>query len=301
MPRHQFPQTPARQQRKSQRAEKAFPGFLRADVRDHLVATDQATGQIRAHIAELRDRDEIQNVKLSRDRTRRGPWNHVDDFGDEIVEPENVKQPEDRVSHRPQRRVVAETVEHLPGEYGQQKKEQDRDLEVVRVTGSAAREIVKAAAQHHGAADHRRDLEVRQAFVIEHAVKFPEREHAERSDQREERDFVAGENDPERDRPEDERACEAKNKNRARRGWFWCGDALERLGHSRTIRNDAAKGKRGRVPTRSNRYPQIDRLFCESASIRLLNLRQSAKSVDQTFGLVRTGLRRSLPQLVWTR
>src|SRR5205823_4034316 len=69
-------------------------------------------------------------------------------------------------------------------------------------------------------------------LVIEHPVKFPERKHPERADQRKERDLVAGKNDSQRDRPKDNRAGETKNKNRARRGGFRCGDALERLGHS---------------------------------------------------------------------
>ena len=40
----------------------------------------------------------------------------------------------------------------------------------------------------------------------------------------------------------------AKRKTKTERGVgrFCCGDALERLGHSRTIRNDPAKGKRRR-------------------------------------------------------
>ena len=51
--------------------------------------------------------------------------------------------------------------------------------------------------------------------MIEHAIKFPERDQAERSDQGEKRDLVAGKNDAQRDRPEDKRAGETKNKNRA--------------------------------------------------------------------------------------
>src|SRR5438067_10490488 len=115
------------------------------------------------------------------------------------------------------------------------------------MAGAASGEIIKAAAQHHGAANHRGDLEIRETLVIEHAVKFPQREQTEGPDQSEERDFVAGKNDSESERPENDGAPEAKNKNGARRRRFCCGDALERLGHSRTIRNDASKGKCGRL------------------------------------------------------
>ena len=95
------------------------------------------------------------------------------------------------------------------------------------------REIIKAPAQHDGAADHGRHLEIRQTLVIEHAVELPEREQPERSDQGEKRELVAGKDNPQRDRPEDKRAGKTKNKNRARCRRFGCGDALERLGHPR--------------------------------------------------------------------
>ena len=68
---HQLEQAPAREQRKDERPEKAFPGFLRADVRNHLMSPDQAAGQIRAHVAELGDRDQIENVELAGDRAGR--------------------------------------------------------------------------------------------------------------------------------------------------------------------------------------------------------------------------------------
>jgi len=112
------------------------------------------------------------------------------------------------------------------------KKQQHRHLEVVGMAGTNLREIIEAAAQHHGAADHRRDFEIRQALVIEHAVKLPEREQPKRADQAEERVLVTGKDNAQRDRPEDKRAGETKNKNGARCRRFWFGDALERLGHS---------------------------------------------------------------------
>ena len=182
-------------------------------MRNHLVTADHAAGEIRAHVAELRDRDEIENVKLPSHRAGRRTRHDVNDLGDEIVKPEDVEQPKDRVGHRPQRRVIAKPVEHLAGEHGQEKKKQDRHLEIVGMTGADPGEIIEAPAQHDGAADHRGHFEIRQALVIEHAVEFPERKQAERADQEKERDLVPGKNYPERDRPEDERASKTKKEN----------------------------------------------------------------------------------------
>jgi hypothetical protein len=99
------------------------------------------------------------------------------------------------------------------------------------MAGTDLRKVIKTAAQHDGAADHRGHFEIRQALVIEHAVKLPEREKPQRSNQEEERELVAGKDDAQRDRPEDKRAGETKNKNRARRRRFCYSDALERFCH----------------------------------------------------------------------
>ena len=74
---------------------------------------------------------QIKDVKLAGHRPIRRARRHVDDFGDEIEKPEHIKQPEERVGHRLQRLIVPQAVEHLPGENGQQKKEQHRHFEVV--------------------------------------------------------------------------------------------------------------------------------------------------------------------------
>ena len=112
---------------------------------------------------------------MPRHCTGRRARNHINDFRDEVVKPEHVEQPEDRIGHCPQRRIVAQTAKHLPRENGQHKKEQHRHLEVVGMPGTDLREIIEAAAEHHGAADHGGDFEIREALVIQHPVKFPKR------------------------------------------------------------------------------------------------------------------------------
>ena len=51
---------------------------------------------------------------------------------------------------------------------------------------------MKAAGQHQSTANHPGDLEVRQAFVIEHAVKFPERDETEHAAKQLKRELVTG-------------------------------------------------------------------------------------------------------------
>src|ERR1700730_2956217 len=106
----------------------------------------QTAGQIRTHIAELGDGNKIENVELARDSATGQTRNYVNDFRDEVVKPEHVKQSEDGVSHRPQRCVIAQTLEHLPCENREQKKQQHRHLEVVGLARTDLGEIIEAAA-----------------------------------------------------------------------------------------------------------------------------------------------------------
>src|SRR5436190_3228630 len=142
------------------------------------MTSSQTADQIRTHIAELSDRNKVENVELARDRASGRTRNYVNDFCDEIVKPEHVKEPEDGVSHCPQRCVIAQALEHLPGENRQQEKEQHRHLKVVGLAGTDLRKIIEAAAQHDGAADHCRHFKIWQTLVIEHAIKLQEREQA---------------------------------------------------------------------------------------------------------------------------
>ena len=216
-------QPDAREKRKRKRTKKTFPRFFRADVRNQLMPADQTSGDVCAHVAEFRDRDQIQTIKLAGDYTGRGTRRDVNNFRDEIVEPKDIEQTEQRVSHRAQRFVIAQAVEHLPRENRQQKKEQDGDFKIVGARQAVTREVVKAPDEHDHAANHAGEFEIRQSLVIEHGVKFPERDEAEDADQSPERHLITRKSDEECDRPEGDRTHESKNKNGAWRGRFQFG------------------------------------------------------------------------------
>ena len=87
---------------------------------------DQAPGQIRAHVAEFGDGDQIQDIKLPTDDSARCAGRKIKNFRREIEKPKHVKQTEQRVSHRSQRFIMPQASEHLTSEHGQQKKKNDR-------------------------------------------------------------------------------------------------------------------------------------------------------------------------------
>ncbi len=66
--------------------------------------------------------------------------------------------------------------------------------------------------------------------MIEHAVKFPERDQAESADQQPKQNFEPGKRDEERDRPKSDCAEEAQNEHRARPRRFG-RRFLKRRGH----------------------------------------------------------------------
>src|SRR5262249_23308718 len=104
---------------------------------------------------------------------------------------------------------------HLPGKDGEQKEEQNRQLEIVGTGRTPFGKIIETANEHDCPGNHCRDLEIRQTPVIEHSVKFPERDHAYGADQSVERQLVAGEDDQESYAPKDDRARETKNKSQS--------------------------------------------------------------------------------------
>src|SRR6266436_6320642 len=131
MARHEFVKSEAAKQRKDNSAEKTFPCFLRADVRHHQMPPSHAARQIRTHVREFRDCDQIQYVELAGDLAAARARSEIHNFSDEIKKPKDVEQAEQGVSHRLQRLVIAQPCEHLPAEYRKQKKKQDCDFEIV--------------------------------------------------------------------------------------------------------------------------------------------------------------------------
>ena len=96
---------------------------------------------------------------------------------------------------------MPQPCKHLPPEYGQQKKKQDGDFEIIRACRPDFGKVIKAAGEHHRPADHAGDFEIRQAFVIEHPVKFPKPDHSEHANQEPEQDLVTREHDQQGDCP----------------------------------------------------------------------------------------------------
>src|SRR5438094_2855853 len=98
---------------------------------NHEMPPNRAACEVRAHIGKLCDRDQIQDVKLPSQLACARTRSQINDFGDEIVEPKDVKQTKQRVGHRLQWLIVAQTRKHLSPKDRQQKKEQDRNFEII--------------------------------------------------------------------------------------------------------------------------------------------------------------------------
>src|SRR6476620_6783120 len=95
---HEFVQREAAKQRKDNRAEKTFPRFLRADVRHHQMPSKRAARQIRAHIREFGDGDQIQYVELAGDLAAARARSEIHNFSDEIEKPQDVEQSKQCIS-----------------------------------------------------------------------------------------------------------------------------------------------------------------------------------------------------------
>ncbi len=72
---------------------------------------------------------------------------------------------------------------HLSAEDRQQEKEQNGNFEIVGARRPDFGKVIKTAGEHHSAADHSGDFEIRQSFVIEHPIKFQEADHSKDADQ----------------------------------------------------------------------------------------------------------------------
>src|SRR6266516_5731340 len=114
----------------------------------------------------------------------------INNFCNEIVEPENVKQTEQGVSHRLQRLVVPKARKELSPEHREQEEKEDGNFEIIGMRRPDSRKIIKTASEHHGTANHPGNFEIRQALVIEHSIKFQEPDHSEHAYQEPKQDLV---------------------------------------------------------------------------------------------------------------
>src|SRR5205807_1253706 len=120
---------------------------------------DRTAGQVRSHVCKFCDRDQIEDVKLSRELAAARTRGQINNFGDEIIKPKNIKQTEQRVSHRLQRFVMSQSRKHLSSENRQQEKKQDSNFEIVGTRGPDFGKVIKTAAEHDCAANHSGDFE----------------------------------------------------------------------------------------------------------------------------------------------
>src|ERR1051325_2818874 len=169
---HKFVKGETAKQGETNRAEKTFPRFFPADVRHHQMPSNYAPGQVCAHIGEFGDGNQIQNVELAGKMAVGRTRSEIHNLRDEIVKPEHVQQPEQRVSHGLQRFVIPKSREHLPSKDREQKEKENSDFKIVRACRSDFGEVVETAGEHYRSTNHRGDLEIRQPLVIEHPVKL---------------------------------------------------------------------------------------------------------------------------------
>ena len=89
--------------------------------------------------------------------------------------------------------------------------------------------------------------------MIEHAVKLPEREQPERSDQGEKGELVAGKDNAPARSTRGQACWRNEKQKQSAPSTVWVRRALERLGHPLTIRKEEVKGKR-RIPVTNRRF-----------------------------------------------
>src|SRR4051812_42678434 len=95
------------------------------------MSSDNASGQVCAHVTELSDGNKIEDVKLAGHCAVRRTRQDIHDLCDEVIKPKHIKKAEDRICHRAKRCIVPETFEHLSGKNGEEKEQEYRHLEVV--------------------------------------------------------------------------------------------------------------------------------------------------------------------------
>ena len=72
---------------------------------------NHAARQIRTHVREFGDGDQIQHVELAGELAAARARSEINNFSDEIEKPKDVEQAEQGVSHRLQRLVITQAVQ----------------------------------------------------------------------------------------------------------------------------------------------------------------------------------------------
>ena len=114
---------------------------------------------------------------------------------------------------------MAKPSKELSSKDRQQEKKKDGNFEIVGACRPDFGKVIKTAGEHDSAANHSGDLEIREALVIEHPIKFQQSDHSEHADQQPKQDLVTGEHDQQRDRPKRNRADEPQNESGAGRDY----------------------------------------------------------------------------------
>ena len=155
----------ARAGRDDNRAAETFPRFAGADARDHFVFADERADDIGAHVAELRQQDEIEQEVFALDAGKKI------DFLDEVQQPRHIHQAQQR--HGDGRQAVRTYFGEKQSQ-AQTEDEQDQEtgFKIVhpgwRTVGGAevAGDVQKRADHQQHPADDAGDFEARQPAFL---------------------------------------------------------------------------------------------------------------------------------------
>lgn len=92
-------------------AEEAFPCFARADVRDHLVFTDEGADDVGTAVGHFGDGDDEEDVGDAGETTVRGVAEVEEEAGHEAPAPWDVEEAEDSPCDGPERVAAVERAE----------------------------------------------------------------------------------------------------------------------------------------------------------------------------------------------
>ena len=197
------------------RAGKSLPGLARADARNHFVPADQRADGIGSRVAELGDEDEVEHIVSAV-----GLREEID-LLNEVQEPGNIHQPKECSGDSKDARGVAPR-DKLADAKAEDENDQQAGFKVVRfgrrlLNAQDAREVEERAGDQQQPAENAPFLEANQPAPFHHAVKLHQSEAAQRKHDDQENavrnEFVAGEERPDHDGPQNNRSEQAAQKD----------------------------------------------------------------------------------------